>query len=174
MLHSLFLSGNCSTCFGWYHHQSSGAQKTVSTAFAICHTVIERVKFTDKVYKFILSGNCSTCFGRFHHPSLWAQTTVSAASVICHTVMDRVKCTDKVYKFILSGNCSTAFLLQCQRPGFTPMKTTGKIIVLYILIFKFLDNNLVHHQNTLCKTIMKHLVPSLKWVLWSVLLYFKF
>jgi hypothetical protein len=26
------LSGNCSTCFGWYHHPSSGAQTTVSTA----------------------------------------------------------------------------------------------------------------------------------------------
>jgi hypothetical protein len=33
------LSGNCSTCFGWYHHQSSGAQTTVPTASGICHTV---------------------------------------------------------------------------------------------------------------------------------------
>jgi hypothetical protein len=32
------LSGNCSTCFGWYHHPSSGAQTTVSTASGICHT----------------------------------------------------------------------------------------------------------------------------------------
>ena len=32
------LSGNCSTCFGWYHHPSSGAQTTVSTAS--CQTVI--------------------------------------------------------------------------------------------------------------------------------------
>jgi len=31
--------GNCSTCFGWYHHPSSGAQTTVSTASGICHTV---------------------------------------------------------------------------------------------------------------------------------------
>jgi hypothetical protein len=38
MLHSLFLSGNCSTCFGWYHRPSSGAQTTVSTASGICHT----------------------------------------------------------------------------------------------------------------------------------------
>jgi len=28
-LHSLFISGNCSTCFGWYNHPSSGAQTTV-------------------------------------------------------------------------------------------------------------------------------------------------
>jgi len=30
-LHSLFISGNCSTCFGWYLHPSSGAQTTVDT-----------------------------------------------------------------------------------------------------------------------------------------------
>jgi len=39
MLHSLFISGNCSTCFGWYPHPSSGAQTTVPTASGICHTV---------------------------------------------------------------------------------------------------------------------------------------
>ena len=38
-LHSLFLSGNCSICFGWYHHPSSGAQTTVSTASGTCQTV---------------------------------------------------------------------------------------------------------------------------------------
>ena len=38
-LHSLFISGNCSTCFGWYLHPSSGAHTTVSTASGICHTV---------------------------------------------------------------------------------------------------------------------------------------
>jgi len=39
MLHSLFISGNCSTCFGWYFHPSSGAHTTVSTASGICHIV---------------------------------------------------------------------------------------------------------------------------------------
>jgi hypothetical protein len=38
-LHSLFTSGNLSTCFGWYLHPSSGAQTTVSTASGICQTV---------------------------------------------------------------------------------------------------------------------------------------
>jgi hypothetical protein len=38
-LHSLFRSGNCSTCFGWYFHPSPGAHSTVSTASGICHTV---------------------------------------------------------------------------------------------------------------------------------------
>jgi hypothetical protein len=30
-LHSLFISGNCSTCFGWYFHPSSGAYATHNT-----------------------------------------------------------------------------------------------------------------------------------------------
>jgi hypothetical protein len=38
-LHSLFISRNCSTCFGWYFHPSSEAHTTVSTASGICHTV---------------------------------------------------------------------------------------------------------------------------------------
>jgi hypothetical protein len=38
-LHSLFISGNCSTCFGWYFHPSLGAHTTVSTASGIYHTV---------------------------------------------------------------------------------------------------------------------------------------
>ena len=37
-LHRLFISGNCSTCFGWYLHPSSGAHTTVSTSSGICHT----------------------------------------------------------------------------------------------------------------------------------------
>jgi len=38
-LHSLFISGNCSTCFGWYLHPSSGAHTTVSTVSGTCQTV---------------------------------------------------------------------------------------------------------------------------------------
>jgi hypothetical protein len=38
-LHILFMSGNFSTCFGWYLHPSSGAHTTVSTSSGICHTV---------------------------------------------------------------------------------------------------------------------------------------
>jgi hypothetical protein len=39
MSHSLFISGNCSTCFGWYFHPLSGVHTTVSTGSGICHTV---------------------------------------------------------------------------------------------------------------------------------------
>ena len=34
-----YISVNCSTCFGWYLHPSSGAQTTVSTASGTCQTV---------------------------------------------------------------------------------------------------------------------------------------
>jgi hypothetical protein len=38
-LHSLFISANCCTCFGWYFYPSSGEHTTVSTASGICHAV---------------------------------------------------------------------------------------------------------------------------------------
>jgi hypothetical protein len=42
-------SGNCSTCFGWYHHPSSGAQTTVSTASGICQTAIAICRYRGRV-----------------------------------------------------------------------------------------------------------------------------
>jgi len=38
-IYSLFISANCSTCFGWYLHPSSGAHITVSTVSGIIETV---------------------------------------------------------------------------------------------------------------------------------------
>ena len=38
-IYSLFVSSNCSTCFGWYLHPSSGARITVSTVSGIIETV---------------------------------------------------------------------------------------------------------------------------------------
>ena len=37
-LPTLFIYGNCSTCFGCYFHPTSGAHTTVSTASGICPT----------------------------------------------------------------------------------------------------------------------------------------
>ena len=42
------LSGNCSTCFGWYLHPSSGAQTPVSTASVICHTVTATCRYNGR------------------------------------------------------------------------------------------------------------------------------
>jgi len=56
-LHYLFISGNCSKCFGWYHHPSSGAYTTVSTASVITHTVMDRVKLLIRcVYEDVTHG----------------------------------------------------------------------------------------------------------------------
>jgi len=44
----LILSGNCSTCFGWYLHPKSGAHSTVSTASGICHTVSATCRYSGR------------------------------------------------------------------------------------------------------------------------------
>ena len=38
-IYNLFISANCSTCFGWYLHPSSGAHITVSTVSGVIETV---------------------------------------------------------------------------------------------------------------------------------------
>jgi hypothetical protein len=48
-LHSLFVYGNCSTCFGWYHHPSSGANTTISTASGIFYTVATTYRYGERV-----------------------------------------------------------------------------------------------------------------------------
>jgi hypothetical protein len=48
-LHSLFISGNCSTCFGCYFHPSPGAHATVSTAPGICHTFTATCRYRGRV-----------------------------------------------------------------------------------------------------------------------------
>ena len=111
ILRSLFMSVNCSTCFGWYLHPSSGANTTVSTASGICHNVDATCRYRGRVgtglsgcgwltpvytpiyiqqdailRSLLMSVNCSTCFGWYLHPSSGAHTTVSTASGVCHTV----------------------------------------------------------------------------------------
>jgi hypothetical protein len=46
------LYGNCSTCFGWYHHPSSGAQTTVSTASGICQIVTAICRYRRKIWNW--------------------------------------------------------------------------------------------------------------------------
>jgi hypothetical protein len=40
MLQNLFLYDDCSTCFGYHYHPSSGAQTTVTTASGNRYTVL--------------------------------------------------------------------------------------------------------------------------------------
>jgi hypothetical protein len=42
-IYSLFISVNCSICFGWYPHPSSGAHITVSTASGVSVAVLQPV-----------------------------------------------------------------------------------------------------------------------------------
>ena len=48
-LNRFIISGNCSTCFGWYLHPSSGAHTTVFTASGICHTVTATCRYRGRV-----------------------------------------------------------------------------------------------------------------------------
>jgi hypothetical protein len=40
---------NCTTCFGWYLHPSSGAHTILSTASGICHTVTATCRYRGRV-----------------------------------------------------------------------------------------------------------------------------
>ena len=48
-LRSLFFSGNCSTCFGWYLRPSLGAQTTVFTVSGNCETVTATCRYFGRV-----------------------------------------------------------------------------------------------------------------------------
>jgi hypothetical protein len=71
VLHSLFMSGNCCTCFGWYLHPSSGAHTTVSTASGTCQTVIvpaavgagSNVEQFSDINKLCNTASCWICIG---------------------------------------------------------------------------------------------------------------
>jgi hypothetical protein len=55
-LHILFISRNCSTCFGWYLHSSSETHTTVSTASGIWHTVTAHIQ-TNSNHSTIAAGS---------------------------------------------------------------------------------------------------------------------
>jgi hypothetical protein len=71
-LHNLFISGNCSTCFGSYFHPSSGAHTTVSTASVICHTVTAIFRYR---------GKAGTGLSRPRHPQ-HTQTGSSSFTIV--------------------------------------------------------------------------------------------
>jgi hypothetical protein len=67
-LHSLFISGNCSTCFGWYLHPSSRAHTTVFTASGICHTVTATCHYHGGVPDTVNTVVCTADNGWMYQP----------------------------------------------------------------------------------------------------------
>jgi len=94
------LSGNCSTCFGWYLHPSSGAQTAVSTVSGICHTVMDRVKLLIQ------------CTRRYKN-TVWLQS--SCTRHLNHTVIERPKVVKLKLQLLLimyfCGKCSMFCLI---------------------------------------------------------------
>ena len=78
MLHSLFYRGNCSTCFRWYHHPSSGAKTTVPTASGIYHTVTAICRYRGRVGTglSVLCTPHSNQFQLFHNSGCAVHTTL--------------------------------------------------------------------------------------------------
>jgi hypothetical protein len=62
-INSLFISVNCSTCFGWNPHPSSGAHIIVPTASGISVTAMDKINLLimfiihDNLFK-IVGSNC--------------------------------------------------------------------------------------------------------------------
>jgi hypothetical protein len=132
-LHSLFISGNCSTCFGWYLHPSSGEQRTVSKASGICHTVTATCRYYiwKQLYVFRVvpppiirrAKNCIKSIWYLSHrycylPLLYLETAlhVSGCTSTHHQESKELYLKHLVFvtplllpAAIISGNCSTCF-----------------------------------------------------------------
>jgi hypothetical protein len=79
-IYSLFMSVNCSTCFGWYLHPSSGAHITVSTASGISVTVTATCRYQPKhVEQFTDTNTCKL----YVVVSCWAIIDIDLRILIC-------------------------------------------------------------------------------------------
>src|SRR5215475_719004 len=91
-LHILLISGNCSTCFGWYFHPSSGAHTTVSSASRICHTVTAICRYHGRVG----TGLSVMCVAYATHRTLKPVTTLPRYRQIVVTVRQIPDAVDTV------------------------------------------------------------------------------
>jgi hypothetical protein len=91
-LHSLFISGNCSTYVGWYFHPSSGEHTTVSTASGICHTVTAICRYRGRVG----TGLSVLCVAYTTHSTLKPVPTLPRYQQIAVTVWQITDAVDTV------------------------------------------------------------------------------
>jgi hypothetical protein len=86
-VHSLFISGNCSTCFGWYFHPSSGAHTTVSTASGICQHRYCYLPLSWKSWNWFECAVGGTCIqGRRHLVTAATSVQSCAYRSLCVTI----------------------------------------------------------------------------------------
>jgi hypothetical protein len=79
-LHSLFISWNCSTCFRWYLHPSSGAHTSVSTASGICQTDTATCRYRGRVG----TGSSSSTIAAYSSNGVINTTAVSRYNKLCN------------------------------------------------------------------------------------------
>jgi hypothetical protein len=73
-LHSFFICGNCSTCFGWYFHPSSGAQTNGQFLLLRLYTVVLNFRIEIGSYSTIGCVTCTaqqTLFRWSNHVCMW-------------------------------------------------------------------------------------------------------
>jgi len=114
-LHSLFISGNCSTCFGWYLHPSSGAQttkKNPNILIYIRNYISIYIQQDATLHSLFISGNCCTCFGWYLPPSSGAQTTKKNPNILIYIrnyISIYIQKDATLHSLFISGNCSKCF-----------------------------------------------------------------
>jgi hypothetical protein len=78
-VHSIFISGNCFTCIGWYLHPSSGEHTNVSTAFSINHTVTATCRKAETPFGYLT-------------PSIFYEVAFFLIRRVCKGIEQRAEC----------------------------------------------------------------------------------
>jgi hypothetical protein len=65
-----YISVNCSTCFGWYLHPSSGAHVTVITAYSSGQTISATFRYRGEVPDAVIRVICAPDDGWSYHSKM--------------------------------------------------------------------------------------------------------